>query len=116
MDALEFAIERRRMCKALEENCKLCELVDGCCLIGYSRGTAEEDARTIDVVEKWSKEHPIKTRQTELLKLFPDVPLDRFGVVKVCPMVLGAGCGGCAEEGCDECRKKWWGKEIEEKK
>ena len=64
----------------------------------------------VRVVEKWSSEHPVKTRQSEFLKLFPNVKLDDNGVIEICPKVLDAKCriycGICKD--CPNCRNEYW--------
>lgn len=53
----------------------------------------------------------IKTRQSELLKLFPDTITDCNGVINLCPRVFGhtfmkeeIPCDGF----CEKCRKAFW--------
>ena len=66
MDAVKFLEERNRMC----DNYNLC--TDGCplclkkCHLGV-RKTDEECREMVAVVEKWSKEHPIKTNGERFL-------------------------------------------------
>ena len=67
-------------------------------------------------VEEWAKENPIKTRQTELLKMFPNVPIRRDGYVDIAPCNLDAEiyreCSNSSME-CDKCYKEFWCKEVE---
>lgn len=51
--------------------------------------------KAIEVVQKWSDEHPQKTFLTEFLKNYPNAELDH-GVPKVCLKKLGA-VSGCAK-------------------
>ena len=47
--------------------------------------------KAIKVVQKWSDEHPQKTYLTELLKIFPNTPLNDNGTPKgICLHELGA--------------------------
>lgn len=71
MDALEFLKERRRLCSCYEE-CISCPLKGVKCNIN-NFVTDEHYSKIIATVEKWSKEHPIKTRQSEFLKHYPNV-------------------------------------------
>lgn len=41
-------------------------------------------------VEEWAKEYPVKTRQTEFLKMFPNVPIRSDGYVDIAPCNLDA--------------------------
>lgn len=68
-----------------------------------------------DIILKWIDEHPQKTRQSELLKLFPEIKMDN-GVIDLCPNSIKKGFANgklCAITGCDECQKKFWLEEIE---
>lgn len=111
MDALEFVRQRRRMCSAFEL-CELCPIGGVNCMICTEDYTEDEDKRIIAAVEKWSKEHPKNTRQSEMLKLFPNTILDGYGVVDICPQLLGRDRGGCEGEECHECRARWWQAEV----
>ena len=47
--------------------------------------------QAIEIVQKWSDEHPQKTYLTELLKIFPNTPLKDDGTPKnICLYELGA--------------------------
>ena len=69
-------------------------------------------AKAVEIVEKWAKEHPIKTRQSEFLKMFPDSLTDKNGIIDICPMNVNRKhtCNGLI--GCDTCCKKFWSEEI----
>lgn len=46
--------------------------------------------KTVAIVQKWSNEHPQKTYLTELLKIFPNTPLNDNGTPdSICPYELG---------------------------
>lgn len=104
-----FAEKVRMMKRAKNGLCKL-----GCsncplCSINNNKGqscTAFEmlyPEKAIEIVQRWSDEHPQKTFLTELLKNYPNIPLDDDGAPKgVCPHALGLtdidDCNGnCAE-------------------
>lgn len=116
MDALEFLRERKRMCN-LRKHCEGCPLErDGC---GLGTSTPDEEyEKFIATVEQWSKEHPIKTRQSVFLKQFPKAELDVSGVITICPAPLSEDYrndhGGCKHPGvaCSECRREFWSKEV----
>lgn len=65
MDALEFLRERKRMCN-LCKHCEGCPLKRAGCGLGTS-APDEEYEKIIAAVEQWSKEHPLKTRQSVFL-------------------------------------------------
>lgn len=71
-------------------------------------------------VEQWAKEHPAKTRQSELLKLFPEASILYDEYLNICPAQISSECrdketGGCYDPGmdCDKCKRDFWLKEIE---
>lgn len=111
MDALEFVKERKRMCNSFKM-CLSCPLSNDHCMIGDT-DSEDDDKQIIAAVEKWSKEHPAKTRQSEMLKLFPNTQLNECDVIDICPIRVGGYRGNCAEGGCVECKEKWWKEEIE---
>lgn len=127
MDAVEFLEKHNRMCGALGDECTdkdgtLCPLLvaarkvgKGC--YGY---TKSHPAEAVEIVERWAKEHPRKTRQSELLKLFPRVDMTADDVVAFCPESMDSAfvCPIKARDRydpeCGECRKKYWLEEVEE--
>lgn len=82
------------LCKIKCSNCPLCSNNNG---EGLSCPTFEMyyPEKAIEVVQKWSDEHPQKTFLTEFLKNYPNAELDH-GVPKVCLKKLGA-VSGCAK-------------------
>lgn len=127
MGAVEFLEEHNRMCGALGDECTdkdgtLCPLLvaarkvgKGC--YGY---TKSHPAEAVEIVERWAKEHPRKTRQSEFLKMFPRAGLGDDGLIVFCPEDFDSkfecplkaynGEGNC----CKQCRKKYWLEEVEE--
>lgn len=71
----------------------------------------------INLVQKWSDEHPIKTRQTEFLKLFPNSRMRHcdkdYLVLDVCPAALDNRFS-CEEDiTCVDCQKDYWLSEVD---
>lgn len=115
MDALKYLKEIHRMCESMKE-CTDCPF-HGCGLTFPCKGTAEsaeyKDAeKYISIVKKWSDEHPIKTRQSEFLKMFPNAKVSN-GVISICPKHIDSECGADCEEDCTNCRKNYWFAEVE---
>ena len=111
MDALEFLRERKRMCN-LHKGCAGCLFEGSKCAV--SNITPDEDyKRIIATVEQWSKEHPVKTRQSEFLKMYPNAPLDG-GALVLCPRAVDF-TYTCPinEKGCKVCRKQFWSQEVQ---
>ena len=114
MDAVEYVKQHERMCDYYV-NC-------GDCPAGNYEGCASinEIPNMVPIVEQWSKEHPVKTRQSEFLKMWPDAEIGDDGYPSVAPCQLykdmeekdenGVCCKNC---GCGICRRDFWLKEIE---
>lgn len=114
MDAVEYVKQRNRMCDYYA-NCTDCPAGDyeWCSsLSGISK--------LVPIVEQWAKEHPVKTRQSEFLKMWPDAEIgdDKLPYVAPCQLCTGLISGefqkDCENRGvCAECRHDFWLKEIE---
>ena len=82
--------------------------------------TAGDNTWAVKFVERWAVAHPIKTRQSEFLKQWPDASIDDLGVLKVCPSPISTSHrnahGGCTYSGgnCSDCRRKFWLAEVED--
>ena len=120
MDAIEFLRARRKLC---DDN-----VCGESCPLFYCCDDALEDDRIWQVlaVEQWSKEHPVKTRQSEFLKMFPNARIESDGMPSICPIVVDKRCHNkdddalfCLvrdEEECRKCRRDFWLAEISEGK
>ena len=76
--------------------------------------TARDNTRAVKFVERWDTEHPVKTRQSEFLKLFPNAQTDS-GCLNACPMDVFGNTGiDCNKRTCFECKKTFWLAEVEE--
>ncbi len=114
MDAVEYVKQRERMCDYYV-NCGDCPADN------YERcESINEIPNLVPIVEQWAKEHPIKTRQSELLKLFPEANMLCDEYLNICPAQLSSECrdketGGCYDTGmdCGKCKRDYWLKEIE---
>ena len=117
MDALEFLMERRRMCDSYR-HCEGCPLEGGKCVVS-SVPPDEDYKRIIAAVDQWSKEHQRKTRQSVFLEQYPEAEIDANGVVGLCPISISAAYrdsnGECnnPEQMCRDCRREFWMKEVE---
>ena len=106
MDAVEFIKQVRRMGKQKGE--AICFKLD------------EKDTEIVDQVEKWAKEHPVKTRQDEFFNQWPDAEIGYDGLPTVAPCQLNIELLQCESQEdcenrgvCDKCRRDFWLKEIE---
>lgn len=114
---LDYAHERNRMCNAANiEDCDNCPL----------RGVGEDCYNTryitqehIDIVQKWSDEHPEKTRKEAYLEIFPKLELlnDKVICFDDCFPCFGEllGKNGCddVKKTCGECWDKPYNNEFE---
>ena len=114
MDAVEYVKQRDRMCDYYV-NCGDCPAVK------YEECSSLSGIpKMVPIVEQWAKEHPVKTRQSEFLKQWPDAEISDDGLPSVAPCQLykdmeekdenGVCCKNC---GCGICRRDFWLKEIE---
>lgn len=116
MDAVEYIKTIHRLCESQNgySGCSGCQLLneDDYCSIVDARERAED---VVQIVEQWAKDHPIKTRQSKFLKMFPGAKIDS-GVIIFCPKFLlpereGEVC--CRKHiKCKECRKDYWLTEV----
>ena len=117
MDALEFLMERRRMCDSYR-HCEGCPLEGGKCVVS-SVPPDEDYKRIITAVEQWSKEHPRKTRQSVFLEQYPNVRLDTNGIIDISPCRMDSkqhpfnGKDCCKFKSCDACCREFWMQEVE---
>lgn len=122
MDAVEFLKAKNRICKSRDkysDYCWSCPIGNGSggCQAGAFGNQRVTETELVQIVENWSKEHPIKTRQSEFLKLFPDAKLDNNGIVLIMPCHIEGRLRSsemCEKmTSCPECRKAYWGEEVE---
>ncbi len=106
MDAVEFIKAYRRM---LKQTCRATDL--------YNDYINPEDV--VIETEKWAKENPVKTRQDEFLKQWPEAEIDiDENVINLCPARLIESYRGmlgiCSRNSdCACCRRRFWLQEIE---
>ena len=109
-----YIVSAKRMCNYCG-HCEGCPLKEvGCALDPI--GSDDDFERVITTVEQWSKEHPLKTRQSVFLRVIPNLRLDKAGSIQLCPATItGERCEvyGAAYENCYDCRKNFWGQEVE---
>lgn len=111
---MEFFSEHRRMCKS-SSDCAKCEYHGDRC-----DNSIELLEKTVAMVEQWSREHPLKTRQSVFLEHWPEADLTKDGVISICPGAVSADyrnkTGGCASQArpqCAVCQREFWMQEVE---
>ena len=117
MDAVEFLKTLRRMCNCECHKCEFWKRLSGFESCTAWRKTHPEEA--VAIAEKWGAEHPVKTRQSVFLKMFPNVMLNDNGQPAFCPRLLDTEyhpVGGCCLDVdiCQRCMDNFWGQEVEE--
>lgn len=120
MDAVKLFKEMNRICEHYSNCDGGCPLKVWCYKDLYL--LSENPEEVIETVEKWSAEHPKKTRQSEFLKMFPNVPMENgFLLTNPCWVDSTVKClkqksDGVYEdapERCVECREEYWLAEVE---
>lgn len=120
-----YFAEKRRMTKKdkLYGGAYICKIdCSSCPLSSLNNGTSDKIScsdfealypeKAIEIVQKWSDEHPQRTYLSEFLKNYPNVPLYVTGIPKLCPYHLGL-------MSIDDCRNdrncvNCWNQPIEE--
>lgn len=119
MDAVEYVKAMHRLCKS--QDCYFgrtpgCPLLNkegkkyGYCIANIG-GCAE---KAVKIVEQWAKDHPVKTRQSEFLKLFPNAPKSGR-VLDICPQNLNIDYmppKRCENISCGACKTDYWNEEV----
>lgn len=114
MDAVKFLKVKNRMCKG--NDCFVCPLgnEEGGCQVGSRVNQRVTEEQLVEIVEKLKAEHPIKTRQSMIIKEFPNIEMIGDVIdLRPCDMDTEINCP--AEiNGCTECKKRYWLAEVEE--
>ncbi len=121
MDAIQFLKTVGRICKANNGKCDECPLDKYPCnaYINCIRNVEpdKDSEEMVNIADGWAKDHPVKTRQSEFLKVFPKATISNH-VLSLCPKFycvnfLGTDFQECKGIKCDKCRCEYWLKEIE---
>lgn len=118
MDALEYEKVRIRMCRTMvleKGGCEACPLYNvlkrkcGFAASIISNSDIDTIKNNVDRVIKWAKEHSVKTRQSEFLKMFPNAVIDEDdGILGIRPCDIDESIGCTDGKGCDGCRRRYW--------
>lgn len=105
--AVNFIRESKRMCEYYRHDCDKCPMsimnngYDRLCTVVIE----QYPDRAIEIVQKWSDEHPVKTRLDDLLEKYPNVE-----IVDGRPLFYPVRLGYC--KGCDRCNIRGLAKEC----
>ena len=121
MDAVKFFKTVNRLCKN-QRHCAECPVCKNgvSCMVKADDDSIKSIDETVSKVEQWAKEHPVKTRQSEFLKMFPNAKFPTAktdgGVIIFCPrgfLPKGEAEAYCEKhDECIECCKDYWLAEI----
>lgn len=108
MDAVEFNKELSRFCS--NHVCSKCPIRTSQnfnCTI-QSRGDNAESV--VELVERWAKDNPIKTRQSEFLRMFPNATINESdGILCITLCSIEGKSIGCTKgKSCGDCRREYW--------
>ena len=110
MDAVKFLQERNRM------------FLSGGATPSIGLEDDFDPVIVVEIVEKWSEQHPRKTRQDLFLKQWPTAlmdPIAEDGLLYACPTLFSSeyrdknGCCAKPNRPCAECRREFWIQEVE---
>lgn len=101
-----------RMCRAHVDACEKCPLWNEACTVSLMSGIVLDKVN--EIILNWCKEHPIKTRQDEFLKMFPNARIGTNGAIGICLLYANKNFS-CKEIkiNCKECRKEFWLAEVD---
>lgn len=102
MDAVKFLEEWKRMCNSYEADCQECPSYM-LCHATTPFGEMDNLQELVAYVEKWSAEHPIKTRLMDFLEKYPDALTTTKGMPRVSPRLLGYCKGKDDDMACLSC-------------
>lgn len=62
-----------------------------------------------EIILKWCEEHPVETRQSKFLEMFPNARKDADGILCTCPQFANKDFP-CQEKEkcCSDCCKEYW--------
>lgn len=107
MDAVKFLQERNRM------------FLSGGATPSIGLEDDFDPVMAVEIVEKWSEQHPRRTRKSVFLEQYPEALVFDGGTLSACPVLFFSeyrnAYGGCASPygSCAECRREFWMQEVE---
>lgn len=80
-------------------------------MVGFDGDSIKSIEGTVSKVEQWAKDHPVKTRQSEFLKMFPNAAIDD-GVLCISPCKIEKDIVCVNGKSCNECCREYWLAEV----
>lgn len=109
MDAVKYFEEKERMLNSLGRTEDVCFGVkcDKCCF-RTEKGCVVHEKESVEIVEKWSEEHPQKTILQDFLEKYPNAKLHGKGCPSICVNHLGYKEQSCYDPEINyDCFKCW---------
>lgn len=107
MDAVKFLQERNRM------------FLSGGATPSIGLEDDFDPVVVVEIVEKWSEQHPRRTRQSVFLEQWPEAYIHGDGSLDMCPLEVSTahrdadGCCAIFDRLCPDCRREFWMQEVE---
>lgn len=120
MDAVEFIKTFKRFCLSEKQKNRPYDSLEEESYVAKDRLLMYGAEDMVEMMKEWAKEHPLKTRQSEFLKMFPDARVFQ-GTLAINPCQIEVSrlnteeCHTYSdnEAGCLACRDKYWNEEVE---
>lgn len=114
MDAVKFLEERKRMCMSSgDTSCHGCPLYKERGIFKCLQFQGLFPKATVDIVEKWVKEHPRETRKDDFFEKFPHAKKLSDGIPEVCAAKVGY-LRECPHQNVEDYCKECWNTPLEE--
>ena len=115
MDAVRYLKERMRMCHSFgNTSCGGCPIYAERGILTCTQFQNIFPGQIVEIVEKWSKEHPRKTFLQDFLEKYPKALIEDGAFPAACPFQLGYETesekdknGYCESTARDSCRRCW---------
>lgn len=112
MDAVKFLEEKARICRSSEDctSCLLSSDHNSKCMhcTNFMNDYPQE---AVELVEKWSAEHPRKTMMQDFFEKFPKAQKRSDGLPSTCPFALGycedSRCPSVGKDFVSNCLECW---------
>ena len=105
MDAVKFLQERNRM------------FLSGAATPGIELEDDFDPVKVVEIIERWSVQHPRRTRQDVFLEQYPEAEIGKHGSLMLCPKRIFADYrdlyGSCTSRLCSDCLREFWMQEVE---
>lgn len=111
MDTVEFFKTVNRLCKN-QRHCTECPICKNgvSCMVKADDDSIKSMEETVSKVEQWAKDHPVKTHQSEFLKVFPDARINEDDEILCIPpcYIEGKSIECTNGKSCNDCRREYW--------